>query len=59
MKDYQKRAIDNYRSKYDFVTVRLPKGDAEKLQVAAERARLSRNDYIVKALRKEARIEVF
>lgn len=58
MKDYQKRAIDNYRSKYDFVTVRLPKGDALKLQVAADRVNLSRNDYIVKVLRKEARIEV-
>lgn len=31
MKDYQKRANDNYRSKFDIVQIRLVKGTKEQI----------------------------
>ena len=31
MKDYQKRANDNYRSKFDIVQIRLAKGTKEQI----------------------------
>lgn len=30
--EYTKKAVDNYRSKFDFVQIRLPKGTKEKLK---------------------------
>lgn len=30
--DYTKKAVDNYRSKFDIVQLRLPKGTKEKVK---------------------------
>jgi hypothetical protein len=30
--DYTKKAVDNYRSKFDIVQLRLPKGTKEKIK---------------------------
>lgn len=39
--DYVKRAVNNYRDKFDFIQVRLPKGTKERL---ADKGNV--NDYI-------------
>ena len=43
--EYTKKAVDNYRSKFDFVQIRLPKGTKERL---AEKGNI--NDYINKLI---------
>ena len=42
--DYTKKAINTYRSKFDLVQIRLPKGTKEKIQATGAK---SVNDYIV------------
>ena len=40
--DYTRRAVENYRNKFDLIQVRLPKGTKERIINAGEVA----NDYI-------------
>jgi hypothetical protein len=44
--EYTKKAVDNYRSKFDFVQIRLPKGMKEEL-----RSKGSINDYILNLIK--------
>lgn len=43
--DYTKKAVNNYRNKFDIIQVRFPKGTKEKLQEVE-----NINDYIVKCV---------
>ena len=47
LKDYQTRAIKKYHeANYDFIKVRLLKGEKEKLKAEAEKEGKSLNQYI-------------
>ena len=41
--EYTKKAVDNYRAKYDFIQTRYPKGTIDRLKAAGI---TSNNDYI-------------
>lgn len=48
IKDYQKRAIKKYQdANYEFIKVRLNKGDKEKIKAKAELEEKSINQYIL------------
>lgn len=49
-KSYVRRAQNNYLSKFDRVTIRLPKGTAE---IIKEKVQKSSNTYIVELIRKD------
>lgn len=42
--EYTKKAVNNYRSKFDLIQIRLPKGTKDRIQAAGHK---STNDYIV------------
>lgn len=44
--DYTRRAVDNYRSKFDLVQIRLPKGTKDR----AKAANININDIAVSAV---------
>ncbi|HIS84626.1 MAG TPA: Arc family DNA-binding protein [Candidatus Faecivicinus avistercoris] len=49
--DAQRRAVNKYlRSHYDRITLRLPRGKREMIQVAADQASESVNQYILRAV---------
>lgn len=45
--EYTKKAINNYRDKFDFIQIRFPKGTKERLQ-SADVGNI--NDYVVKCV---------
>ena len=45
--DYTKKAISNYREKFDVMQIRLPKGTRDRIKALTEE---SHNDFIVKAI---------
>lgn len=48
MKDYQKRAVKKYQDEhYEFIKVRLNKGDRDKVKAKAQEAGMSVNAYIL------------
>lgn len=48
MKDYQKRAVKKYQdTHYEFIKVRLNKGDREIVKAKAQEAGMSVNAYIL------------
>lgn len=48
MKDYQKRAIKKYQdTHYEFIKIRLNKGDRDKIKAKAQEAGMSVNSYIL------------
>lgn len=51
--EYTKRAIDNYKSKFDLVQIRLPKGTKEKILESHE----SVNKYVNELIEKDLQID--
>ena len=51
--EYTKRAIDNYKSKFDLVQIRLPKGTKEKILESHE----SVNKYVNQLIEKDLQID--
>lgn len=51
--EYTKKAVDNYRSKFDFIQLRLPKGTKEKL---TDKGNV--NDYVIGLIEKDLQIDI-
>lgn len=45
--DYTKKAISNYRDKFDVMQIRLPKGTRDRISVLTD---MSHNEFISKAV---------
>ena len=45
--EYTKKAISDYRAKFDVMQIRLPKGTRDRIKALTEE---SHNDFIVKAV---------